>query len=257
MFDIHHISRSLKLNYKSWLIMFISCIIICYNYISFINGWAQYLLCTFYCYLAHRLSHEPLGFFINRAHIYHHEHTDWMSHAIQVCVEITASFSPLVLLYYILDLPTSVFLVDPYIFFLFWIFYTTVHNINYGYFRVNQVHAKHHDDYSVNYGPDICDIVFGTKYPVDGVENTDHYIPNIIAATFITYIFRHFYERSPHKRMVKNVLFRVYVSVCFVVGFFTTKKTFMDIKKMTDDEVVLFNRKIQEIWDRLYAPIAI
>ena len=119
-----HISNSIVENYKSWIILFISCTIICYNRTSILLGNAQYLFCILFSYLAHRLSHEPIGFFLNRAHIYHHEHTDWTSHAIQVCVEIAASFGPLIFLYYFLDLKHNVFLFDPYVFMLFSIFYT-------------------------------------------------------------------------------------------------------------------------------------
>ena len=34
-----------------------------------------------------------------------------------------------------------------------------------------------------NNGPDLCDIMFGTKHPDDAIENTDHYIPNVIIMT--------------------------------------------------------------------------
>ena len=46
---------------------------------------------------------------------------------------------------------------------MFGIFYTTVHNINYSIFHVNNIHEKHHNDVMYNYGPDIMDILMGTK----------------------------------------------------------------------------------------------
>lgn len=188
---------------------------------------------------------------LNRAHIYHHEHTDWTSHAIQVCVELAASFSPMVILYYFMDLKDNVFLFDPYVFMLFSIFYTSVHNVNYGMFHVNQTHYKHHLDYAVNYGPDICDIVFNTKYPENDVENTDHYIPNILVATVLTYLFRHFYERTEHKGIVKEGLVKLYYGVCLVVGVFTTKKTIMDIQKNTVSEVKQFQHDVGKLMMKL------
>jgi hypothetical protein len=248
---IQHIGRSVKENYKSWIVLFLSCTVICYNRTSILLGNAQYLFCILFSYLAHRLSHEPIGFFLNRAHIYHHEHTDWTSHAIQVCVELAASFSPMVILYYFMDLKDNVFLFDPYVFLLFSIFYTSVHNVNYGMFHVNQTHYKHHLDYAVNYGPDICDIVFNTKYPENDVENTDHYIPNILVATVLTYLFRHFYERTEHKGIVKEGLVKLYYGVCLVVGVFTTKKTIMDIQKNTVSEVKQFQHDVGKLMMKL------
>lgn len=256
MFDkkyFNHIFKSLKLNYKTWFVLFVSCIIICWN-TSIFWGSIEYLLCIIYAYLAHRVAHEPIGFFVNRAHIYHHEHTDWSSHAIQVCVELAASYSPIVLLYYFMNLPDKVFPFDPYIFMLFSIFYTSTHNINYGLLHVNGIHYEHHLDYSVNYGPDICDIIFKTKYPENGIENTDHYIPNIIIATIITYFFRMFYEKTENKQQIKEILFKLYLLVCFIVSIFTTKKTFMDLQKMAQNEMDNFNNDINSIMLRLSSP---
>ncbi len=244
------ILNSFKLNYKTWIALLLSCIVMFWKSSIFI-AWIEYLLCIMYAYLAHRLAHEPIGFFVNRAHIYHHEHTDWTSHAIQVCVELAASYSPIVLLYYILDLPNKIFPFDPYIFMLFSIFYTSTHNINYGMLHVNDVHYKHHLDYSVNYGPDICDIIFNTKYPVDEIENTDHYIPNIVIATVATYLFRTYYEKSSNKQEIKDILFKLYLVICFIVSIFTAKKTLMDIQNIIDTEREEFNNNIEYIFKKL------
>jgi hypothetical protein len=150
-----------------------------------------------------------------------------------------------------MDLPFSIFPFEPYIFLLFFIFYTSVHNINYGYFRVNKTHSKHHENYEVNYGPDICDIIFKTKYPANGIENTDHYIPNIIVATVVTYFFRYFYEKTKYKKEIKNIAFTIYSIVSIVVGVFTTKKTIMDIEKHSVAEIKNFQSQIKSIYTRL------
>ena len=66
------------------------------------------------------------------------------------------------------------------------IFYSTIHNINYGYFRVNDVHSLHHKFPFTNVGPDLCDIMLNTKNKLNTtVENTNHYIPNIIIITIL------------------------------------------------------------------------
>ena len=74
---------------------------------------------------------------------------------------------------------------------LFTLFYTTVHNINYGILHINDVHREHHDNIFCNIGPDICDVIFSTKCEKDtDVENTNHYIPNIIISTIILFIVK-------------------------------------------------------------------
>ena len=245
-----HIAQSIIVNYKSWAVLFISAIIM--NRTTLLKTWSMYLVMVLYAYVGHRIAHEPFAFMINRAHIYHHENTDWTSHLIQVCIEISASLSPLVFLYYILKLDYVFYPFDPYIITLMSIFYISTHNINYGLMRVNKVHSKHHQDYSVNYGPDFCDIIFRTKYPKDGIENTDHYIPNIIVATIITFCFRHFYEKTEIKQQIQDGLMISYSLITTVVVYFTTKKMYIDINNMSDAEVERFNYTINSIYRKLY-----
>lgn len=252
---LKHIADSLILNYKTWVTLFISCYFLFRNR-SLHLAWIEYILCILYSYIAHRISHEPIGFLLNRAHIYHHEHTDWTSHLIQVCLEIAAVFFPIVFVYYVLNRPEIVFPINPYIFMLFSIFYTSTHNINYGMLKVNGVHYMHHKNYAVNYGPDICDIIFGTKHPPRGIENTDHYIPNIIVATAITFVFRHFYEKSSLQSQVyvKQFLVYCYAAVCGVVAIFTTKQLFIDIDKIKRKNVKSFSDQVDELLMKLNPP---
>tara|TARA_B110000305_G_scaffold241718_1_gene317179 strand:+ start:3873 stop:4634 length:762 start_codon:yes stop_codon:yes gene_type:complete len=243
---LQHIYKSIKENYKNWFVMIISCIIMSYK-TSIFYGAIQYISCIFWVYVAHVIAHEPLGFFLNRAHIYHHENTDWISHLIQVGVELSASFGPVMLLYYFIDMDKQHKLVDPYIYLTFFLFYTSTHNINYGMLKVNQVHYNHHLDYSVNYGPDICDIIFKTKYPYDGIENTDHYIPNIILSTMVSYFFKIYYNQSNHKTQIKKLLVVTYFSVLSIVGYFTLKQSIIDLHKLSEKEINLFIGKINNI----------
>ena len=81
--------------------------------------------------------------------------------------------------------------------------YITIHNINYTRLRVNNVHRLHHQSMNTNHGPDVCDIIFGTKSPLDTeVENTDHYIPNIIIGFIIVYFFQCMYEKSDENKFI-------------------------------------------------------
>jgi hypothetical protein len=83
-------------------------------------------------------------------------------------------------------------ILDPWVIIYFMLFYCSVHNINYSIFKVNGVHRLHHTEVNLNFGPDICDVMFGTKHSSeDCVENTNHYIPNIIIITGVVFILKY------------------------------------------------------------------
>jgi hypothetical protein len=248
---IEHILKSIKINYKTWIALFSSCLLL-YPENLFL-GIILYIICILQSYWAHRVAHEQWAFFLNRAHIYHHENTDAMSHIVQIGIETLAVFSPFIFIYFILDIKETIYPLDPYVFIMFYIFYTSTHNVNYGQLHVNDVHWKHHLDYSVNYGPDICDIVFKTKYPIDGIENTDHYLPNIIIGTVIALACKYFYTNLTqyNKENTKKIIFVLYSLLTAFVGFYTFKQCFIDISKHYNQLHTEFDNNIQSILNQL------
>jgi hypothetical protein len=76
------------------------------------------------------------------------------------------------------------YIYDPYIILYYFFFYASVHFLNYTFLRINNYHYKHHKSIESNYFPDICDIIFNTKYNnnTDYIENTDHWVFNIIGS---------------------------------------------------------------------------
>ena len=101
---------------------------------------------------------------------------------------------------------------------LFAIFYSSVHNVNYGIFRVNDVHYLHHKHMLTNIGPDICDIIFKSKNSSNKqVENTNHYIPNIIIGTIIVLILKYFYYKDDFYK--SWILFLMYCFLGFSSSF--------------------------------------
>ncbi len=153
-------------------------------------------------YFVHRFSHDFRNIF-TILHHYHHENNNFFSHFSQILLELSFIVS-LVPAYYILG--------DKYISIwtaiLFIIFYSTVHNYNYGQLRVNDVHFLHHQNIHTNIGPDICDVMFYTKHPTNTeVEDTTHYIPNIVIITLFICILK--YLCSNNK--VKDVLLNIYI----------------------------------------------
>ena len=192
--------NSLKNNFTCWLIVIIAVIIVSYpNNFAGITTFIGLLLTG---YFVHRFSHDFRNIF-TILHHYHHENNNFFSHFSQILLELSFIVS-LVPAYYILG--------DKYISIwtaiLFIIFYSTVHNYNYGQLRVNDVHFLHHQNIHTNIGPDICDVMFYTKHPTNTeVEDTTHYIPNIVIITLFICILK--YLCSNNK--VKDVLLNIYI----------------------------------------------
>ena len=64
--------------------------------------------------------------------------------------------------------------------------YATFHNINYLYVKPD-THINHHIDPTTNFGIDIWDIIFNTKYENEEPEDYNHYSINLILLTIILY----------------------------------------------------------------------
>ncbi len=170
--------QSIKINYKTWLLLLGS------NYLlsaNFSIGIIQYILSIFLLYIGHVIAHMEIFYPMNYGHAYHHNTVNLLSSIMQVQIEVVSMIVLYVLIFFSFGN-----ILDKHVALMFGIFYTTVHNINYSIFHVNNIHEKHHNDITYNYGPDIMDILMGTKYePETNLENTDHYIPNIIVGTLI------------------------------------------------------------------------
>ena len=73
-----------------------------------------------------------------------------------------------------------------YVITLWGLMYATIHNINYA-IHPPATHMLHHIDKTTNYGIDIWDIIFNTKYgadySADKIENINHYAINTAIIT--------------------------------------------------------------------------
>ena len=71
---------------------------------------------------------------------------------------------------------------------ILWAFaYATVHNINYNILHPKQ-HEQHHINIYTNYGIDLLDIIYGTKYD-NSIENYNHMSINFIIITIFIILF--------------------------------------------------------------------
>jgi hypothetical protein len=150
----------------------------------------------FLSYYFHKISHVEQGIG-NLVHSYHHDNDNRFSQFIEIVMEYLTIQLPIVFKYY--NVPLFSFMNEWIVMFYAFV-YVTVHNINYSIFHVNRVHEYHHKDVTKNIGPDICDILFGTKHDVENsIENTDHYIPNIILATGIVLFIQGLWRTTEDK----------------------------------------------------------
>lgn len=166
-------------NYRVFIIT-----LICLYFVSnkFMYGILTFILTHLLYYFGHALTHTFDNLF-TKIHEYHHSHTNVLSHISQVLIELLIMSQLFIPSYFGYDITKYI---EIYVLVLASLLYTTVHNINYGYFRVNNVHSIHHMRSITNYGPDLCDIIFGSKDILnDDVENISHYIPNMIILTIL------------------------------------------------------------------------
>ena len=202
------VGKSIIKNIWSWIIIFISIYCISHDYGK---GILTFFILFFSSYYLHTENHKYNTLF-TILHIYHHEHDNFFSHFIQYVIELGLPFV-FIIIYYLF----GNILLDKWVILFSSIFYSTIHNINYGYFKVNQVHALHHKYPLTNFGPDICDIMFGTKHPDNTeVEDTNHYIPNIIIITICILVLKRMCLHEPF-----NTLFFKYANYflmsCFLI----------------------------------------
>jgi len=92
--------------------------------------------------------------------------------------------------------------------------YASVHNYNYSILKINNVHKLHHKYIKINYGPDLLDIIFETKHPSESkVENTDHYINNIILFTLVVLVIKKYINID-----ILIILFEILFLFLFIIS---------------------------------------
>jgi len=220
--NLNHATDSICSNYKSWLLILLG---ICFiNPTNISSSIFTFVVMLVFAHASHFMSHTKYGYPGNLVHLYHHDNNNWFSHFIQIVLELVV-FLFISVIKYINErfFETGMFythfikFIDPWISLFVYLFYTTVHNINYSCFHVNHVHELHHQYKLVNIGPDICDILFGTKHEVEsGVENTDHYIPNIIFITICVFLMKYYWKNEVNKEAY-IVIFGVMFCICVIL----------------------------------------
>ena len=134
-----------------------------------------------WAYIIHVLAHNisPFSFF----HSFHHDdkiNNSWWAELIETGVNLIGSGGiSLAIISMIIDKKFGYNLLDSHVLLFTTFLYTTFHMINYHVLKV-PTHINHHKDPNTNFGPDIMDILFGTKLDGDQFEDMNHGILNVV-----------------------------------------------------------------------------
>ena len=165
--------KSFILNIHVWILFIISFLCVGINQSSksgqslqelvslVLNAMKSVLLLTFLSYIIHYASHNFRNIFTITHHYHHETKNNFLGDILQINLEFLASV-----------MSAYIFKLDIIEVLHFFLIYTTIHNINYGYYHVNTTHEEHHKDILKNIGPDICDILFNTKLYKQGSGET-------------------------------------------------------------------------------------
>jgi branched-subunit amino acid transport protein AzlD len=146
------------------------------------------------------------------AHSYHHENPNLFGNILNAIIEYLGLMGNIVIKYITAQFGVNFFFINEWLIVFLYLIYTTVHNINYGYLKVNNYHTKHHHDYRTNIGPDIFDYLFNTKNKETlEMECIDHYIPNIICSFIIVCCLK-----NVHENINKEILPQIF-TYAFVI----------------------------------------
>ena len=244
MHRLNQLYESIKINYKSWILLFIVLCVIDNENLLYMLVTLLIMLVTLQ--LFHHMSHYDIFYPFSCAHLYHHNHNNFFSHFIQIIIEFIFILSPITIKYvlkYILSFDIKLF--ETYHIIFIYLFYTTVHNINYSVLHVNDVHEYHHFNPLKNAGPDICDILFNTKHdPENKIENTDHFIPNIIFSFIIVFVLKYIYKWINNENLVLNSFIYI-MSVLMIFLILSSIVIFMN------DIDIFYKKKLEDFCEKL------
>jgi hypothetical protein len=164
----------------------------------FLMGWTYY---------SHMVFHETKWFENFDLHKYHHDKIlseKWQYRMLEFFIDIFI-FGGIILI------PIGMaieHLINSRMFnyygILFWSLLYSTYHFNWHFLPSPNPHSHHHEYLHCNYGPDIIDILFGTKMDEDLIEDMNSAIFNILVIFILFFIFRKqlfpFYEYNFNKK---------------------------------------------------------
>jgi len=207
------IKMHFKKNQTTWIAFGVSILMVAKG--NEIKGALTLLVMMFLVYIIHYEAHFERNW-LTISHHYHHENNNFWSHLVQILMEMQFGLIfPFVNEFFMNNI------LDRWTIILLYLIYTTLHNINYSILHINKTHELHHKDILTNMGPDICDIIGGTKNQSikdtdEYIEDTSHYIPNIIVCTIIVNWLKKMYE-TPMYRLIMDTAGMMTLAIISVV----------------------------------------
>ena len=211
---------SILLNYKTWILYLICSTIICDG--SILLGLVSFLYTYLACYAGHYLMH--LDFFYcniySLCHCHHHVNSELTGYLMNCITEFLTLANNIVLKYVLNQFElVNLFSINPWMVFFLYFIYTTVHNINYGIFHVNDYHVIHHAEPITNIGPDFYDLIFGTKNKETFTnEYIDHFIPNICFAFICVLLLKELYKH--HSSTMNTLFIFLWITLSAIISMF-------------------------------------
>jgi hypothetical protein len=239
---LKYILESIKINYKFWIVLWASLFVISSE--NNLDTIITFIVIMSFFYFIHLINHIWNIYPLNAVHLYHHDHDNWFSYIMEIVLEFIWIISFIIGKLSLKALFNINFaFLNSYLIIFFYLIYTTVHNINYSIFHVNNVHEYHHKDQTKNIGPDICDLVYGTKHnSTHNIENTDHYLPNIIGSLLLVLFLKYINTLINNNLLITNITILLYTLLSIVLFYGTYVIIFYDIDKYFEDNYSTFTR---------------
>ena len=235
------IYKTITINYKTWLAFTVSAIILGGSN-PFVS-WISFFLIYIDTYVGHVLTHsEFFGHSVfSIPHVEHHKPNSGKLEFVINCMMEFISVTFFIFIYGINKEFEIVHLafIDEWIILFMYFFYTILHNINYGIYRPNLYHFKHHENTQTNYTPDFFDLLCETKnQDTPEVENTDFYLPNILVSFIIVFILKQKYKSFSNIQPYFNI---IWITAYCIIAVFALYTTIKNVSIAIDNERVFFD----------------
>lgn len=219
--------KSFTINYKTWLAFTIVAIILGGSN-PFVS-WICFYFIYADTYVGHVLTHSE--FFRHSVfsipHVKHHEPNAGKLEFVINCIMEFISVTFFLFIYCInkeFEI-IHLFFIDEWIILFMYFFYTILHNINYGIFRPNLYHFKHHENTKTNYTPDFFDLLCETNnVDTPEIENTDFYLPNIFISFLIVFFLKQKYKTFANIQQYFIIIWATAYLIVITFGFYSTIK---------------------------------
>lgn len=208
------IVSALRKNLRTWCLFLLAIWILGND--NFPKALTTFVIMLFLVYYGHYEIHNVRNFH-TISHHYHHEQNNWLSHGIQILIELQFGLAMPIINEFLLGN-----ILDKWIIIFFYLFYTTVHNINYSVSHVNKTHELHHKNLFTNIGPDICDVIFQSKNEdirdeEEYIEDISHYNWNIFISVIIVLLLRNLHRIPIYGAFMDLFSYAIFACVTFII----------------------------------------